>query len=104
LSAFLAGVSGALYAHYLGSLDPGRFTINESFLIISMVIIGGTSSLRGALLGAALFLLIPESLRLVELNTARLAAVREIIFAFLLLIILIFRPQGTIGKRVLRGR
>ena len=50
LSAFLAGVSGALYAHYLGSLDPGRFNITESFLIISMVIIGGITSLRGALI------------------------------------------------------
>jgi branched-chain amino acid transport system permease protein len=104
LSAFFAGIAGGLYAHYLGSLDPGRFTITESFLIISMVIIGGITSLRGALLGTALFLLIPEILRLVELSSAKLAAIREIIFASSLLIVLIIRPQGIIGKRIFRGR
>lgn len=104
LSAFFAGVAGALYAHYLGSLDPGRFTITESFLIISMVVIGGTTSLRGALIGAAIILFLPEPLRLLELSSAKLAAIREMLFALLLLCILILRPQGIVGKRVLTGR
>lgn len=104
LSAFFAGTAGALYAHYLGSLDPGRFTITESFLIISMVVIGGTTSLRGALLGTALILFLPEPLRLLKLSSARVAAMREILFALFLLSVLILRPQGIIGKRVLTGR
>lgn len=69
-----------------------------------MVVIGGTTSLRGALIGTVLTLLLPESLRLLELTSAKLAAIREMLFAFLLLVILILRPQGIIGKRVLRGR
>jgi len=104
LSAFFAGVAGALYAHYLGSLDPGRFTITESFLIISMIVVGGTTSLRGALIGAAIILLLPEPLRLLDLSSARLAAIREMLFALLLLGVLILRPQGIMGKRVLSGR
>jgi branched-chain amino acid transport system permease protein len=104
LSAFFAGIAGGLYAHYLGSLDPRRFTITESFLIISMVVIGGTTSLRGAFIGTAIVLLLPEPLRLFKLTSARLAAIREMLFALLLLSVLILRPQGIIGKRVLTGR
>jgi branched-chain amino acid transport system permease protein len=104
LSAFLAGVAGALYAHYLGSLDPGRFTITESFLIISMVIIGGTMSLRGALIGTAIILLLPEGLRLLELSSATLAVIRQMIFALLLVGVLVLRPAGILGKKMLTGR
>lgn len=104
LSACFAGLAGGLYAHYLGSLDPGRFTINESFLIVSMVVIGGTTSLRGAFIGAALLLLLTEPLRLLELTSPRIAAIREMLFALTLLGVVLLRPQGIVGKKVLSAR
>lgn len=104
LSSFFAGISGGLYAHYLGVIDPNRFTITSSFLIISMVIIGGPASLKGPLVGAAIFVLLPEALRFLNLTSEKMAALRQIIYALLLLLILIYRPQGILGKATLVKR
>lgn len=101
VSSFIAGIAGSLYAHYLAYIDPNRFSIMESFQIISIVIIGGAGSLTGALIGAAFFVLLPEILRLLPLTSAELAAVRQIIFALVILAVLILRPKGILGKTVL---
>ena len=101
ISSFFAGIAGSLYAHYLAFIDPNRFTIMESFLIISMVIIGGAASLKGPVIGAAIFVFLPETLRLLELTSAKIASVRQIVFSLLILFVLLFRPQGILGKKVL---
>ena len=59
----LASVAGNLYAHYITFIDPTSFTILESILVISMVIIGGAGSLRGPIIGAAVLVILPEALR-----------------------------------------
>lgn len=102
ISSFFAGIAGSLYAHYLGFIDPNRFTIMESFLIISMVIIGGSASLRGPIVGAIIFILLPETLRYLELTSANIAALRQIIYSLLLLLILIYRPKGIMGRSILQ--
>lgn len=101
ISSFFAGIAGSLYAHYLAFIDPNRFTIMESFLIISMVIIGGSASLKGPIIGAIIFVLLPEALRVIELTSTNIAAIRQIIYSLLLLLILIYRPQGIKGRAVL---
>jgi len=104
ISAFFAGIAGSLYAHYLTVIDPGRFTIGESFLIISMVVIGGVASLEGAAMGALLLLILPEVLRLLPLSSVGMAALRQIFYALLILVILMERPQGIWGKRYITTR
>ena len=59
ISAFFAGIAGSLYAHYITFIDPSSFTILESILVISMIIIGGLASVKGALIGVIILILLP---------------------------------------------
>lgn len=98
ISACFAGLAGGLYAHYITFIDPTIFGINDLILLFSMVIIGGLASNRGAWIGAVLILLIPEPLRFIGFPSAVLGPAREIIYALILLIILIYRPKGLFGR------
>ncbi len=98
ISAFFAGIAGSLYAHYITFIDPSSFTILESILIISMVIVGGLASVRGAVVGAIILVLLPEPLRFLPLPSFAIGALRQMIYAALLVILLIKRPQGILGE------
>lgn len=98
VSAALAASAGSLYAHYITFIDPTSFTVMESILIISMVIIGGAGSLWGPLVGAIVLVTLPEALRFVGLPDAVAANVRQIIYGSLLVIMMMFRPRGLVGK------
>ena len=98
VSAALAAMAGSLYAHYLTFIDPTSFTVMESILIISMVIIGGAGSLWGPLAGAIVLVTLPEALRFVGLPSAVAANLRQIIYGSLLVIMMMFRPRGLVGK------
>jgi branched-chain amino acid transport system permease protein len=98
VSAALAAMAGSLYAHYITYIDPTSFTIMESILIISMVIIGGAGSTWGPLIGAVILVTLPEVLRFVGLPSAVAANLRQIIYGSLLVIMMMFRPRGLVGK------
>jgi branched-chain amino acid transport system permease protein len=98
VSAALAASAGSLYAHYITYIDPTSFTVMESILIISMVIIGGAGSLWGPLVGAFVLVTLPEALRFVGLPSAVAANLRQIIYGSLLVIMMMFRPRGLVGK------
>jgi branched-chain amino acid transport system permease protein len=98
VSAALAAMAGSLYAHYITYIDPSSFTVMESILIISMVIIGGAGSLWGPFVGAVVLVALPEALRFVGLPSAIAANLRQILYGSLLVIMMMFRPQGLIGK------
>ncbi|MEK7676048.1 MAG: branched-chain amino acid ABC transporter permease [Verrucomicrobiota bacterium] len=97
-SAALAAMAGSLYAHYITYIDPTSFTVMESILIISMVIIGGAGSLWGPLVGAIVLMTLPEALRFIGLPSAVAANLRQIIYGSLLVITMMFRPRGLVGK------
>ena len=98
ISAFFAGVAGSLYAHYITFIDPSSFTILESILIISMVIVGGLASVEGSIIGAIILVLLPEPLRFLPLPSFAIGALRQMIYAGLLILLLIKRPQGISGE------
>lgn len=98
VSAALAASAGSLYAHYITYIDPTSFTVMESILIISMVIIGGAGSLWGPLVGAVVLVTLPEALRFIGLPGSVAANLRQIIYGSLLVIMMIFRPRGLVGK------
>lgn len=98
VSAALAASTGSLYAHYITYIDPTSFTVMESILIISMVIIGGAGSLWGPLVGAVVLVTLPEALRFVGLPSAVAANLRQIIYGSLLVVMMMFRPRGLVGK------
>lgn len=96
ISAFFAGLAGALFAHYISFIGASNFTSSESFLMLSMAILGGCS-IPGSLLGAGVFVLLPEMLR-------SLADYRLFINGLLLVLFMIFRPGGLIPEPRLSPR
>ena len=63
MSAALAGVAGSMYAHYIGYIDPNSFTSAESFVCLSIVVVGGLGNMRGTMIAALLLMALPEYLR-----------------------------------------
>jgi branched-chain amino acid transport system permease protein len=94
----LASVAGNLYAHYVTFIDPTSFTILESILVISMVVIGGAGSLRGPVVGAMVLVVLPEVLRFVGLPSSVAANLRQIFYGSLLVSMMLYRPQGLVGE------
>jgi len=98
ISAALAAVAGCVYAHYITYIDPTSFTVMESILVISMIIIGGAGSLCGPLVGAIVLVTLPEILRFIGMPTAVAANVRQIFYGGLLVVFMMLRPQGLMGN------
>lgn len=98
LSASMAAAAGGVYAYYMTFVDPTSFTVMDSILMISMVIIGGAGSLLGPPLGAALLVLLPELLRFVGLPATAAANIRQIVYGLVLVIVVAMRPSGIMGN------
>jgi branched-chain amino acid transport system permease protein len=98
LGAFFAGIAGSLYAHYITFIDPSSFTVMESITVLLMVVFGGMGSLRGSFIGASVLIILPELLRFVGLPSAIAAPLRQMIYGFLLVILMLKRPQGIVGQ------
>lgn len=97
-SSALAASAGSLYAHYLTYIDPTSFTVMESILVLSMVIIGGAGSAWGPLIGAVVLVTLPEALRFTGLPSSVAANTRQIFYGALLVIMMMFRPRGLVGR------
>lgn len=98
IAALFAGLAGSLYAHHITFIDPSSFTVNESIAILLMVVLGGMGSLPGSVLGAAVLVVLPEALRFVGLPSSVAAPLRQMIYGLLLIMLMMFRPQGILGR------
>ncbi len=98
VSATLAAAAGSLYAHYVTYVDPTSFTVTESILVISMVIIGGAGSPWGPLIGAAILVTLPEALRFLGLPSSLAANLRQVFYGALLVAMMMLRPKGLVGR------
>jgi len=94
----LAAVAGNLYAHYITFINPFSFTLEESIFIMAVVIVGGAGNLWGSLLGAAVLVIMPESLRFLQVPPTVSGAIRQLIYGVLLVLFMRFRPQGLWGE------
>jgi branched-chain amino acid transport system permease protein len=97
-----AGVAGSLWAHYTTFISPGDFTLLETILVLLMVVLGGKGTRWGPVVGAFFLIFFQESLRFMRLPAewARyLAPLQQMIFGALLIILMIFRPEGLIGEK-----
>ena len=97
ISSAMAGVAGGLFAHYLMYIHTNSFTFLKSIEIIIMIVLGGMGSITGSVVGAVLYIVLTEGLRAFE-------QYRMVTFSLLLVLIMIFRPQGLMGHRELFGR
>ena len=93
-----AAVAGTIYASYITYIDPTSFTANESILLLSMVIIGGSGNIRGPVIGALSLVIIPELLRFISIPDTIAANLRMIIYGLLLILLMVLRPQGILGE------
>ena len=92
----MAGLAGGLYAHFNTFIDPVTFNFSKSFELITYVVLGGMGSLSGTVIGTSILIFLPESLR--GLGDA-LKENRMLIYAFLLVLMMIFRPDGILGSK-----
>ena len=96
LSAVLAGVSGVLYAHLLGAFSAQQFYLHLTILTLAMVIVGGMSTVSGAVIGSVLLTIASEVLREWEAAAERFG-VSQIAVGIILLLVMYFRPRGLTG-------
>jgi len=90
ISAFFAGLAGSLFAHYLHFISPYSFGVAESFDLVIMIIIGGTGTIIGPIIGAVLLTLLPEFLHAIK-------DYRMLIYGAILIVVIIYAPGGIAG-------
>lgn len=94
MGAFFAGVAGALYAHNFYIIQPNVFNFFKSFEYLVMVVLGGLGSLTGSILAAS-------GLTAVNIALQKVPELRMILYSLILIITMIFRPSGLMGKKEL---
>jgi branched-chain amino acid transport system permease protein len=102
ISAIIAGIAGSIYASYITYIDPTSFTLNESILILSIILIGGAGRSIGPVTGALIYVLLPELLKFMQMPDAIAANMRMILFGLLLVLIVRFKPKGIFGKYLIQ--
>jgi branched-chain amino acid transport system permease protein len=98
VSAAVAAVGGAVYAAHVQYLDPSAASLDNSILMLSLVIVGGLGNFKGPIAGAVTLIGLPEVLRLFRFPDAQAANLRLGIYGLLLILFMHFRPQGIAGK------
>jgi len=91
LGATWAGMAGVIFAAKTTFVNPASFTFMESAIILSIVVLGGMGSILGVILGAFIFILLPEYLRAVE-------EYRMLVFGAAMVLVMVFRPQGLVSN------
>jgi branched-chain amino acid transport system permease protein len=106
IAAFFAGLAGGIFAHYQSIVNPGSFTFVKSMEIVVMIVAGGLGSTTGAVIAAIVLTLLPEGLRtlfqVMDLPSdvaSRADQVRMPIYGALLIVMMLFRPQGLFGTK-----
>jgi branched-chain amino acid transport system permease protein len=100
LAGAFAGSAGGLYATFLSFIDPTSFDLDSSILLLTMVVVGGARTLIGSILGPFLLLALPQILTLIDIPTTIAAAMRQLIYGVLLIVFMLFRPQGLAGEKL----
>jgi branched-chain amino acid transport system permease protein len=93
-ASFIAGIGGALYAPFIGFIKPDLASFNRSIDYLIFVVLGGMGSITGSVLAAFVLTYLQEFLRF--LSTYRL-----LIYPLILILVMLFRPQGLLGMREL---
>ncbi len=96
ISSFFAGLGGGFYSHHLGYISPGSFAFIISVQILITAVLGGLGSLSGSILAAFILTFLPEALRSLRTDTID---IRMIVFPIILILIMILRPQGLMGRK-----
>ena len=106
IASFFAGIAGGLYAHYVGAVNPTRFSVDQMVYVLVWAIVGGTATFHGPILGVVVLTVINEIvLRALGLDTAR-----PLIYGAILILSVLYLPNGLeslsprVRERVRRWR
>ncbi len=102
LASALAGIAGALFAHYLTFISPDMFMPAVTFSVWTMIVVGGRGSVPGAVAGAAMVVMLERGTRLLKDYTAlgvEPSNLRMILLGLMLILFLMYRPQGLIREK-----
>ena len=110
-SSFMAGVGGALMGHMITTIDPKMFTFVLTYNIVLIVVLGGSGSISGSVIGAVVVTIGMEFLRFLDepmdlgfLTIPGVPGVRMVVFSILLMAVVIFRQRGLMGNKELSWR
>ena len=92
ISCLIAGLVGAFYAHFVTFISADQFGMNESFLILTMVALGGTGSIIGPIIGAIILMLVPEAFRFLN-------EFRGVLYGAILIFVIVVKPEGLAGVK-----
>ena len=102
LSAALAGIGGALYAHKLAFISPDQFNIVQSIDLLLMVVIGGLGSVHGAFLGAIFLITMPQVIALAKdflpAAVGQAPGLQGLVYGLVLIAFVLFEPMGLYGR------
>jgi branched-chain amino acid transport system permease protein len=99
VGAALAGLSGSMYASFIGYIDPTPFTVYLSFLVVAMVVLGGSGSPLGTVIGACLLSVLPNIITLFNLPSSIGGALAEVIYGAAIVVVVRLRPEGLVPER-----
>ena len=108
IGSFFAGVGGALWAHLITTIDPKSFAFVRTFEILIMVVLGGLGSISGSIIGAAIYTVGLEFLRVLEspfkiwfINYPGVPGMRMLVLSVLLIVLMLFWQRGIMGRNEL---
>lgn len=108
ISAFIAGIGGALLAHHLTTIDPKQFQFLKTFDVLLIVVLGGIGSISGSIIAAIVVTIMMEALRFLDgplnllfIQTEGTPGIRMVVFSVLLMAVILFRQQGLMGQKEL---
>jgi len=98
VSAAIAGIAGALLAHFIQFINPQLFWLDNAVWILAALTVGGLASFPGALIGMGVLFILLEPLRFLALPIGLVGPMRLMLFSLLLLLVVLFRPKGLLGR------
>jgi branched-chain amino acid transport system permease protein len=105
LSAFIAGLGGGLFAHFITSFTPKAFFLTETFVVLAMLVIGGPATVTGAVVGTVAVTILYQGLRwfenelnIMQVFAGNIAGLTDTALSILLIVVLIMRPGGLVER------
>jgi len=99
LSSSAAGLAGSFFAYYLNYIDPSSFSLSEMVFLLTIVIVGRPGSFFGVMLSTAFLVLLPEPLRFLNLDSATLGPMRQLLYALILFAIVWWKRKSIFPEQ-----
>lgn len=104
IAAAIAGLSGVIYAHAVQFIDPDSFNIERMLFVFLQVVFGGSGTFLGPIVGTVTLFTVFETMRFLPLAPHIMGPMRWIIYSLILILIIIFKPTGIMGRKLVRKK